>query len=278
MAARRGGDESSRDELSRLLLALRGDRGQTEVAALAGLTQAKVSRAERGRYPMSPEEAERYARALGADDRLAQQVRELATAKVAAHVRGRASLVRVAAAIQERIDRLEDDAAEIRGWQPLGLNGALQTTAFTAALLSGDGGGDPGPAWWTAWRRRATKLPAPGRTWYLLVSEAVLRWPLVSRPLMADQLAHLIELSHLPTLRLGVLDLTTPKPLLPPPGFHLYDAHTATVATDVGTSFVTDTSDVAHFIDLHERLAEVALYDDDARTLLGRIATDHRNN
>ena len=44
---RRRGDESSRDELSRLLIALRGHRSQTEVAELAGLTQAKVLRRAR---------------------------------------------------------------------------------------------------------------------------------------------------------------------------------------------------------------------------------------
>lgn len=99
MARRRSGDESSRDELSRLLLELRGDRAQTEVGALVGLSQAKVSRAERGRFPMLPAEVEAYAAALGATPEHLAHAVELATAKVAQHVRGRVSLVDRLAAV-----------------------------------------------------------------------------------------------------------------------------------------------------------------------------------
>jgi transcriptional regulator with XRE-family HTH domain len=80
---RRRGDESSRDELSRLLIALRGHRSQTEVAELAGLTQAKVSRAERGRFPMPVDDARSYAATLGASTEQLARVGELAEAKIA---------------------------------------------------------------------------------------------------------------------------------------------------------------------------------------------------
>jgi len=42
---------SGRDELSRLLIAIRGNRSQADAAATSGLSQAKVTRAERGRFP-----------------------------------------------------------------------------------------------------------------------------------------------------------------------------------------------------------------------------------
>lgn len=275
MARRRSGDDSSRDELSRLLLALRGDRSQAEAGALVGLTQAKVSRAERGRFPMPPAEIEAYAAALGATEEQRAYAVELATAKVAHHVRGRVSLVRVAAAIQERIDDLERGATLIRGWHPAAIHGSLQTTAYTTALLDGDGGGNPGPAWWAARMRRTAKLREPGRTWQLLMSEAALRWPLVSRRVMVEQVEHLIEVSRLPTVQLGLIDLATPKTFLPPPGFHLYDRDVVAVATEVGTSFIDDPGDVAHFEALLDRLAEAAVHGDDARALLGRIAKDY---
>jgi hypothetical protein len=241
-----------------------------------GLSQAKVSRAERGRFPMAPEQVDAYVAALGATPEQRAYALELASAKVAQHVRGRVSLVRVAAAIQERIDDLERESSLIRGWQPAAIHGSLQTTAYTAALLEGDGGGDPGPTWWAARRRRVEKLAEPGRIWHMLMSEAALRWPLSSRQVMAEQLDHLIALSELPTVEIGIVDLSTPKAFLPPPSFHLYGQQVVSVATDVGTSFIDDPTDIAHFEALMRRLDECALHGVAARKLLERVAKDYR--
>jgi transcriptional regulator with XRE-family HTH domain len=265
---------SSRDELSRLLAFVRGDRTQTEAAALSGLSQAKISRAERGRFPMSPEEAGRYAERLGATVEQRERLVELATARSAEHVTGRIALVRVAAAVQERIERYQRDATLIRAWQPNLIPGVLQTPDYTAALLSGDGEGDPGPAWWTARRARTAMLTEPGRSWHLLVSEAALRWPLGSAATMRAQIEHLVEVSALPTVRLGVLDLTAPKPFAPPAAFHMYD-RVVSVATEVGTSFLTDAQDVEHFDGLFARLDDAALHGDDARALMTRVAQQY---
>lgn len=267
---------SSRDELSRLLAFVRGDRTQMEAAALSGLSQAKISRAERGRFPLSPDEAGQYAERLGATGEQRDRLVELATARSAEHVSGRVALVRVAAAVQERIERHQREATVIRAWQPNLVPGVLQTPEYTAALLAGDGGGDPGPAWWTARRARTAMLTEPGRSWHLLVSEAALRWPLGSPATMRAQIEHLVAASELPTVRLGVLDLSTPKPFAPPAAFHMYD-RVVSVATEVGTSFLTDTPDVEHFDGLFTRLDYAAVHGDDARTLLARVAQQYED-
>jgi hypothetical protein len=274
LARRRTGGVSSRDELSRLLTFVRGDRTQMEAAALTGLSQAKISRAERGRFPLSPDEASRYAERLGATPEQRERLVELATARSAEHVSGRVALVRVAAAVQERIERYQREASLIRAWQPNLVPGVLQTPEYTAALLAGDGEGDPGPAWWTARRARTALLTEPGRSWYLLVSEAALRWPLGSAATMRAQIEHLVTVSTLPTVRLGVLDLTTPKPFAPPAAFHMYD-NVVSVATEVGTSFLTDPPDVEHFDTLFARLRDAAIFDDNTRTLLARVAQQY---
>jgi hypothetical protein len=262
---------SGRDELSRLLAFIRGDRTQMEAAALTGLSQAKISRAERGRFPLSPDEAGRYAERLGATLEQRERLVELATARSAEHISGRVALVRVAAAVQERIEHYQREATLIRAWQPNLVPGMLQTPEYTAALLAGDGEGDPGPAWWTPRRARTALLTEPGRTWHLLVSEAALRWPLGPAETMRAQIEHLVSASTLPTVRLGVLDLATPKRFAPPAAFHMYD-RVVSVATEVGTSFVTDPQDVEHFDSLFARLHEAATYGEDARALLARVA------
>jgi hypothetical protein len=213
------------------------------------------------RFPLTPEEAERLA--------------ELAAARSAEHVFGRIALV--PAAVQERIERYQRDATAIRAWQPNLVPGVLQTPEYTAALLAGDGEGDPGPAWWSARRARTAMLSEPGRSWHLLVSEAALRWPLGSAATMHAQIQHLVEASQLPTVRLGVLDLSTPKSFAPPAAFHMYD-RVVSVATEVGTSFLTETTDVEHFDVLFTRLDAAALHGDDALELLRRVAQQHQSD
>lgn len=270
--SRRQPDASGRDELSRLLIGLRGDRSQAEAARLARLSQSRVTRAERGRFPMQPDDAVAYAAALGATEDQLRRVKELAEAKTAEHVRGRVGLVRVAAALQERFAQLEADASLIRGWAPEGIHGVLQTPSYTATLLEGDGEGDPGPDWWAAREARADELRDADRSWHLLMSEAALRWPLGSREIMRDQLAHLAELSHLPNVRLGLLDLTTPKPFMPPVGFLIFDRMMVSTATELGTSFAAALDDVEHFERVFDQLEDAAVYGDEARELMRQIA------
>jgi transcriptional regulator with XRE-family HTH domain len=267
---------SGRDELSRLLIAIRGELTQADAAKVAGLSQAKVTRAERGRFPMTTAEAAAYASALGASAEQRDRIAELTTAKASEHLRGRLSLVRVAAAIQERIGDLETHATLVRGWQPEAINGSLQTPAYTKTLLAGDGGGDPGPDWWAARTARTARLLEEGRTWHLLISEASLLWALGSREIMAAQMAHIAELAQRPTIRLGILDLASPKPFVAPAGFTIFDRTTATVATEVGTSFITAQDDLAHFEDQFQQLADAALHGDDALAFLGQLERGYR--
>ncbi|MGH3586784.1 MAG: helix-turn-helix domain-containing protein [Pseudonocardia sp.] len=272
MARQRSQGQSNRDELTRLLVFIRGDRTQMDAATVSGLSQAKISRAERGRFPLSPQEADRYAERLGATSEQRRRLVDLAAARSADQISGRVALVRVAAAVQERIERHQRDAALIRAWQPDLVPGVLQTTEYTATLLAGDGEeGDPGPAWWNARRARTAMLHDPSKTWHLLVSEAALRWPLGSARTMQAQLEHLVDASLLPNVRLGVLDLATPKPFAPPAAFHMYD-RIVSVATEVGTSFLTDAQDVDHFDALFARLDEAALHAAEARALLTELA------
>lgn len=263
--------------MSRLLLAIRGTRLQSEAAALTGLTQAKVSRAERGSGPpFSPDEAAAYADSLGASPEQRARLVELAEAKTAAHVTTRKVLVRSAAAIQGRIRDLEENSAVMRSWVPDEIPGILQSRAYTEAMVAAEGVGDPGAEWWAARNARVALLGDPHHEWHEIISEAALTWVFGSRAATAEALDHIIELSHRPNIQISVIELATPKPFLTPRVFHLYDDATAEVATDVGTGFVEGPDDIAYFLRLFELLNEHALHGDDARALIARIARSLR--
>jgi hypothetical protein len=245
---------------------------------LAGITQPQVSRAEHSQgAPWTRDQAAAYAAALGATEVQTARLVELAAARSDSHITSRNVLVRSAAAIQARIRDLEAAAVELRSWVPDAVPGVLQTEAWTRAILDGDGEGDPGPEWWEARRARVALLDDPGRVWLEVVSEAALRWVVGTRQIAADQVQHLIDLSTRPNVRLGVIDLGTPKSFPMPRGFHLYDRRTVEAATDIGTAFVDEPADVEHYWRLFDRVWGVAVFDDEARGLLARIARSVRH-
>lgn len=265
--------------MSRLLIAIRGSRLQSEAAALTGLTQVKVSRAERGDGPpFTPTEAEAYAKALGASAEQTARLVELAQVKTASHVTNRSVLVRSAAAIQRRIHTLEERSTVLRSWVPDIVPGMLQTRAYTEAMIAGEGVGDPGPEWWAVRNARIGLLEDPGREWHEILSEAALRWVLGTPAAAAAEVDHIIELSRRPNIHVSVVDLSTPKPFLMPRGFHLYGDTAAEVATDVGTAFVEAPDDLAHFQSLFKLLHDHALHGVEARRLLQDIGTSLRRH
>lgn len=223
-------------------------------------------------HPLSPREVDQYARALGASEADRARLVELAEIKAAEHITSRAVLSRSGEAIQERIERLERDADLIRSWQPELVIGPLQTEAYTAAML----GMDPGPEWQAARAARRAVFADPGRTWHQIMSEGALRWLLGSPELMANQIEHLIEVSKRDNVRLGLIDQASPKPIAAPAAFHLIGG-TVMVATEVGTSFITEPRDREQFEELFSELDKLAVYGDEARALLRQIGEDYRS-
>lgn len=278
----RGERRTPPDELSQLLVEVRGSLSQTEAGARAAqylpasrgaISQAKVSRAEKGLYPFSAEEADAYARGCGATAEQRRRLVALAKAYEAGSVTSRVALQRNAVAIQERIAELERSSTLIRSWQDALILGIVQIPAYLAAVA----GEDPGERWLAARRARQDLLRDPGREWRLLMYEGALRWPLGSYQVMADQLDHIIEVSHLPGVHIRVVDQVTLKPSPAPPGaFHMYGSRMVVSAIEVGTNFLPDPADVSAYEEAFDRLETLALGDNETRELLASIAGEYR--
>ncbi len=131
--------------MSRLLVALRGRRRQADILPLVGMTQAKISRLERGEGPpLEPAAAKAYAVALGATDKQTARLVELAEIKTAVHAVPRSVVLRNAHVVQARIRDYVRGSDVVRSWTTDAIPGALQTREWTEAVLAGDGEGDPG--------------------------------------------------------------------------------------------------------------------------------------
>lgn len=282
MTRGRGAAASSPDDLSRLLVAIRttdrADRGlrplsQHAAGQLAAhfldgrpLSQARVSRAENGTHPLSPAEADAYARGCQASAERRRELVDLVRVFAPEAVTSRAVLVRRPHLIQARIGRLEAESTLIRSWQDAIVPGMLQTPAWTAAAF-----GDPGPEWWEARERRLALLADRDRSWHFVLSEAALRWNLGAE-VMAEQLDHLAAvITQHPHVQVGVVPLASPKTAVASGPFRLYGRRTVEVSTPSGTYFDSDPGEVTAYEQRFDFVDEIAAYDEDALMLVAAL-------
>lgn len=234
---------------------------QVDAAALADLTQSKISRAEQGTFTLQPEEARHYAEALRASRAQVTELVALTSAASPSTVAGQARLMRRGAEIQRRLHALESQSQLIRSWQPTIVPGLLQTWNYTVALIELE----PDNAWTANRLSRVALLDDESRHFHHVVSEAVLRWVVGSAQTMREQLDRLFALSKRPNVTIDVVPFGQTH--MPPPesSFHLYERRAAVVATDVGTTFLDDRADLDTFSRTFDRLVDASVHDEQAR-------------
>lgn len=178
------------------------------------------------------------------------------------------------AAMQARWLRIIDDAHLVRAYHPAMVIGSLQVPAYAGVVLDLDS---------EAMHERAQQqdlLTSRPRQQHIFVqTEGALRTTVGSAAVMAEQIERLIEVSRLPNVRLGVMPALRPMAFTCGTAFHLFEGDrfaAAVVGLEIAAATLAEPKDVAHFTALFERLAAHAVYDDDARELLIRIADGHR--
>ncbi len=266
------------DELSAALRKLRQEAGlsETETARRARLTQSKVSRIETGRQMPTATEVERlcevYAvpfRARRALVAVTEDIRQQITpTRTVLHRHG-------APRMQERIGRIEAASARLRSFHPALVIGLLQTPAYAQALLSGAYTGADLEQMVNARLVRQQVLDTD-RTFELLMTEGALRWHVGGPLIMAEQMKHLVRASERPNVRVGIIPWTRPviHPVLH--GFHLYDQRAVMLSTETAMATMTDRQQVADFETRFSLYAELGDWDEDARSVLERLALEYR--
>lgn len=264
--------------LSQSLRALRAEAGlsQAEAASRAGLTQAKVSRAETGSFLPTVKNVISLCRVYGApadtERELAQMTRELREASTPARV----VLQRGGWRMQQRIGSLETAAERIRTFTPAVIIGLLQTRAYISALF----GGSLPPAdleRTVEARLERQRILRTGRQFTFLMAEGALRWNMGGAHVMAGQLDHLIEVSRQPNVKIGVIPWTTPATVPALHGFTIYDRRAVLLGTQTATAIITDRRNVADYEAHWGELEPLAGWGDAARSVIARAAADYRS-
>lgn len=273
--------ENSRDStdgLGPLLAAARRASGlrQVEVVQRTDLSQAQLSRIERGSAMPSTEQARKLAALYRMDPAARTHVVQAAKDHEAGRSDSRLVVQRGnVLSLQQRFRRIEQAARVLRGFSPSMILGQLQTPAYAAAVFD-----EPQDSEIVRDRlRRAVQEPANrDRIYNLILAEGAVRWPLGSHEVMAEQLDHLIAVSRLPHVRLGYIGWRATTDVGPGPGFSMYDDHSVVLSGIGGFALLNAPADLADYRARFEHLERLATYGEQAREQLKLVADDFRSS
>ncbi|WP_328913321.1 MULTISPECIES: helix-turn-helix domain-containing protein [unclassified Streptomyces] len=266
--------QQARQALGKRLREIRKDSGLTarQLASRAGWHESKCSRIENGRTAPSDDDLRAYTLHCGATDQTADLIataRNIHGAYVEWRRLERSGLRRA----QESVIPLWERTRHFRAYSSWLVPGPLQTRAYIEALLRAirDRRALPDDLE-AAVQVRVDKqriLREGPRRFAVILEESALRHRIGGAATMAGQLGHLLSLTTLPNVSLGVIPLSADRTALwPVEDFWIFDD--AQVNVELVSAFLTVTQ--PHEIGMYARtfadLADLAVYGAAARALI----------
>jgi hypothetical protein len=177
---------------------------------------------------------------------------------------------------------LEQGAAEIRTYEPVVINGLLQTVDYATAVERV--GSDDEEAAKRVELRMARqdvlrRSPDPLRLWVVLDESTLLR-PAGDNAVMADQLDHLVEMAALPNVTMQIMPLRPEVFLVAFGAFKLFvspessEPYMAFTEDGVGANYLDRPYDIERHVALFQSLADAALSPGESVDLVRTIAKE----
>lgn len=117
-------------------------------------------------------------------------------------------------------------------------------------------------------------LHRPDKRFHFVLTEAALRYRLCPPDVMLSQLGHLISLTALPNVRLGVISFETKYVTSPWHGFWIYDNDKVLVETMSAALDLRQPEEIEIYSGAFDQLAAVASYGRSARAIITRAIDD----
>jgi len=251
-----------------------------ELAALVEMSQPKISRIERGQVLADPADIGVIARALGADEALANSLMEHTE-----HSHNRMTDLRPTTIdlpnSQKGMAEWESAARVVRDFESAAFNGLLQTGAYAQAVLRAfqrlaqRGTGEPSKALVAqavAERvRRQQLLTDPARSFRFVMTESVFRNRICSPVDMLGQIDHLRDVAEsYDNVMIGIVPDTAPLAIPPMHGFALLDDKMVVIDTFNTGLISRGRTDAQRYRQVFDT------FEEQARTDIGDILTRYR--
>jgi transcriptional regulator with XRE-family HTH domain len=276
--------QQAREALGAHLRALRRDAGLNgkEFAAKLAWRPSKVSKLELGQQTPTPADLTAWAEAVGKPDAAQALAGELAALESFYREYRQRLRSGMRARQQEALDA-ETKARTFRVFNTHYVPGVFQTPEYARHMLAKGarlhGAPDDVDEAVAVRMRRQELLYRPGKTFHLVVSEAVLRSG-AAAPLevMTAQLDRLVAATALgPSVRFGVIPFEVQWPVFLDHGFWIFDDEFVLVETLAAELRLTRPDEVGTYAKVFDQLAAIAAYGAAARAVIMRVLIDRAN-
>jgi transcriptional regulator with XRE-family HTH domain len=269
----------ARAALVQRLREIRLDAGLTAraLALAAGWHESKVSRIEHVRTPPSDADIRLWCQICGAGDQAADLIASSRAAD-SMYTEWRRLEVTGLRHLQESLVPLYEQTTRFRAYQSHVVPGLFQTPAYAAALLAAISAfrGIPDDSERAADARleRSRILYDQDHQFDVVIEEAVLRYQVGNAEVMAGQLGHLLSVTSMPTVSIGVIPFTVrERPMWTVEGFIMFDDARVDAELLSARVTVTQPREIAIYDRAFSALSAMAVRGHEARTLItGAIA------
>ncbi len=273
--------KQAREALGAHLRALRRESGLSgkELASRLGWTASKVSKIELGQQTPRPADIAAWAELTGrpeAAEALADELGALETFYQEYRRRLRSGM---RFRQQEAFDT-EAKARSVRVFDMHYVTAFFQTAEYARAMLTKGarlhGAPDDVDEAVAVRLRRQELLYRPGKSFHIVVSEAVLHSGAAAAPhVMTGQLDRLVAATALgPGVKLGVIPFDVEWPVFLDHGFWLIDEDLVIVETIAAELRLTRPDEIQTYARIFDQLASIAVYGSAARALITRVLID----
>lgn len=271
----------ARDKLSTLLRAFRSGTGLTsaEAARRAGFSQSKLSKIENGALLPSYADGEALCRAYGATVEQRDEVLDLLKVLHDELESARVILRRGAHRKQQAYARVEAETVEYRDLQVAYVSGLLQTADYMRRMASQVMSPADREKQVAARVARQHVLDDEAKRFTFVMTEGALRWRAGYADMMAAQVEHVIEVSRRSNVEVGIVPwrVEAPPGLMPGHEVHIYDDRMVIVGIQTATATIQDPRDIDVYLQLFASVKAIAVFGDEGRSELERIAADYRD-
>jgi transcriptional regulator with XRE-family HTH domain len=267
----------TREALGARLRALRlgANRDQGQLAQELGWSQSKVSRIETGAATPSEADVRAWGRTVEAsEETIAELLARLGAVK-SEYGAWRRQFREGTRSKQLDYIELEATTARLRVFEPILVPGLLQTAEYARYRLADVHAlygtpDDIGEGVRTRMQRQQVLYDQDKQFEFLLLENA-LRLRVCPVDVQRGQLGHLLALSTLNNLRLGVIPTDRQVATAPMHGFWIFDDELVLVETIAAELMLREPEEIALYGKVFDTLREAAAFDDDMRLILAGL-------
>jgi transcriptional regulator with XRE-family HTH domain len=270
------GVDEARNALGKRLRELRiaAKLSGKELAESLSWVGSKISKIENGKQTPTDDDIKDWARATNSEAQTASLLAALHNLELQ-HAEWQRVLKAGMKSHQLTLSQLDERTKFYRGFENTVIPGLIQTPEYARArfaqvVMVHKVPNDINEAVKVRMQRQEM-LYRPDKRFHFVITEAALRYRLVSRDIMIGQLDRLMAMTSMRNVKLGIIDFKTHYVTDPRHGFWIYDDHLVQFESYSAEINLRQPQEIELYSGIFEHLAAVASYDREARTIISRV-------